>query len=495
MPNAPKTFADLAKPEYKGQVALNGDPRTSGSGFAAVMAASLANGGSADDILPGIQFFADLKASGNLIPVSVDQSTVISGETPIAIDWSYNWPGLRKQIEDAGYSVEINFPADGVYGGFYSQGVVKNSPHQACAKLWIEHIVSNEGALGYLGGGAMPGPVRGARGRRSHRRRRQGRVAAGRPARPGELPVPGTDRRGHGGARSQLGPDGGRRLIGALRPIARCTLDGGRADGTVPAARRLSRITPWAGLLPFLAFLFLFLLLPAYGVVKKAFTDTGGGFTTSTFFDVIGDERQAFVGSFKISFVTAGLGVAIGTAVAYAAATATRPRWLRPLVSAFSGVAANMGGVVLAFLFFTLLGRQGLGTKLVREGVGVDLYNTSWFDISSFWGWATVYMYFQIPLMVLVDAAGDRRTQAGLARSVLEPRWHHVDVLATGRAAGARTIDARRVPPLVRQRVQRLRHRLRAQQPGQRRAGQDQLRPHGRRRRPHLRAVTRSQHG
>jgi len=54
------------------------------------MAASIANGGSADDILPGIQFFADLKASGNLIPTSVDQSTVISGETPIAIDWSYN---------------------------------------------------------------------------------------------------------------------------------------------------------------------------------------------------------------------------------------------------------------------------------------------------------------------------------------------------------------------------------------------------------------------
>jgi putative spermidine/putrescine transport system permease protein len=180
------------------------------------------------------------------------------------------------------------------------------------------------------------------------------------------------------------------------------TLDGGRADGTAPAARRLPRITPWAGLLPFFAFLFLFLLLPAYGVVKKAFTDTGGGYTTSTFFNVIRDERQAFIGSFKVSLVTAALGVAIGTAVAYAAATATRPRWLRPLVAAFSGVAANMGGVVLAFLFFTLLGRQGLGTKLVREGVGVDLYNTSWFDISSFWGWTTVYMYFQIPLMVLV---------------------------------------------------------------------------------------------
>ncbi|MEO6651996.1 MAG: ABC transporter permease subunit [Ilumatobacteraceae bacterium] len=57
---------------------------------------------------------------------------------------------------------------------------------------------------------------------------------------------------------------------------------------------------------------------------------------------------------------------------------------------------------MLAFLFITLLGRQGLGTKLVRDGLGFDLYGTSWFDISSFWGWVTVYMYFQIPLMVLV---------------------------------------------------------------------------------------------
>jgi putative spermidine/putrescine transport system substrate-binding protein len=154
--NAPKTWADLAKPEYKGQVALNGDPRTSGSAFAAVMAASLANGGSADDVMPGIQFFADLKKSGNLIPTEVTQATVISGETPIALDWSYNYPGLISAIEDAGFTVEVNFPTDGVYGGFYSQGVVKNSPHQACAKLWIEHILSNEGALGYLQGGAMP---------------------------------------------------------------------------------------------------------------------------------------------------------------------------------------------------------------------------------------------------------------------------------------------------------------------------------------------------
>ena len=156
VPNPPKSFADLTKPEYKGLVALNGDPRESGSALAAVMAASIANGGSADDIMPGIQFFADLKASGNLIPTEVTQATVISGETPIALDWSYNYPGLAAAVEDAGFEIEINFPSDAAYGAPYAQGVVMGSPHQACAKLWIEHILSDEGALAYLGGGGMP---------------------------------------------------------------------------------------------------------------------------------------------------------------------------------------------------------------------------------------------------------------------------------------------------------------------------------------------------
>ncbi len=156
---APKTFADLKKPEYKGLVALNGDPREAGAAFAAVMAASLANGGSADDIMPGIQFFADLKKSGNLGSTDVTKETVLSGDTPIAIDWSYNVPGLAKELADAGLTVETNFPSDGIYGGFYAQGVVKDSPHQNCSKLWIEHILSDEGALGYLQGGAVPARI------------------------------------------------------------------------------------------------------------------------------------------------------------------------------------------------------------------------------------------------------------------------------------------------------------------------------------------------
>lgn len=156
VPNPPTSFADLKKPEYKGLVSLNGDPRESGAAFAAVMAASIANGGSADDIAPGIAFFAELKKSGNLGGTDVTKATVLSGETPISIDWSYNLPSLRADLVKAGLTVETKYPSDAVYGGFYGQGLVKGSPHQACGKLWLEHLLSDEGALGYLEGGAIP---------------------------------------------------------------------------------------------------------------------------------------------------------------------------------------------------------------------------------------------------------------------------------------------------------------------------------------------------
>jgi len=159
VPNAPQTFADLTKPEYKGLVNLNGDPRESGAAFAAVVAAAIANGGSADDVLPGIQYFADLKTSGNLGGTDVTKETVLSGETPIALDWSYNVPGLRADLEAAGLEVETAFPSDGIYGGFYGQGLIKDSPNQACSTLWTEHILSDEGALGYLEGGAVPARI------------------------------------------------------------------------------------------------------------------------------------------------------------------------------------------------------------------------------------------------------------------------------------------------------------------------------------------------
>ena len=152
----PTTWADLKKPAYKGMVTLNGDPRQAGAAFAAVVAAALANGGSYDDIMPGIQYFADLKKSGNLQAMDVTEAAMLSGDVPIALDWSYNFPGIQQKMKDAGFDVAVNIPADGLYGSYYAQSVVSDPVHPCAAELWLEHITGNEGALGYLAGGAIP---------------------------------------------------------------------------------------------------------------------------------------------------------------------------------------------------------------------------------------------------------------------------------------------------------------------------------------------------
>jgi putative spermidine/putrescine transport system substrate-binding protein len=154
--NPPQTWADLMKPEYKGQVTINGDPREAGAAFAAVVAAALANGGSYDDIMPGIQYFADLKKSGNLQVLDVTEAGLLSGDVPIALDWSYNFPGVVPGLKEAGFDFASTIPADGLYGSYYAQSVVANAVHPCAARLWIEHITGDAGALGYLEGGAIP---------------------------------------------------------------------------------------------------------------------------------------------------------------------------------------------------------------------------------------------------------------------------------------------------------------------------------------------------
>ena len=154
--SAPKSFAELADKKYKGMLALNGDPRKSGSGLAGVIAAALANGGSLDDITPGIEYFAKLKADGILKPVDLTEALYINGEAALGIDWSYNYVSTVDKMKENGITLVTNVPTDGVYGGFYAQGVVKGSPNQNAAKLWVEWLVSDGGATEYMKGGAFP---------------------------------------------------------------------------------------------------------------------------------------------------------------------------------------------------------------------------------------------------------------------------------------------------------------------------------------------------
>ncbi|MER5728150.1 extracellular solute-binding protein [Streptomyces sp. NPDC002138] len=152
----PQTFADLLKPEYKGQVALNGNPTKSGSAFAGVYAASLASGGSFDDIQPGLDFFGKLKKNGNYNPVESTPATVEKGETPISIDWDYLNAGYAEQFKPKGIDWKVAVPADGQFAQYYSQAVNKDAPHPAAARLWQEYLYSAEGQNLWLGGHARP---------------------------------------------------------------------------------------------------------------------------------------------------------------------------------------------------------------------------------------------------------------------------------------------------------------------------------------------------
>ncbi|MFJ8159356.1 ABC transporter substrate-binding protein [Streptomyces sp. NPDC096136] len=154
----PATFADLRKPEYKGQVALNGDPTKSGSAFAGVYAAALANGGSFDDIQPGIDFFAELAESGNLIPVQSTPDTIAQGRTPISIDWDFLNLGYADEFRKKGADVDWRtaIPFDGSFAEYYANAVNKDAPHPAAARLWQEYVFSPEGQNLRLGAYARP---------------------------------------------------------------------------------------------------------------------------------------------------------------------------------------------------------------------------------------------------------------------------------------------------------------------------------------------------
>ncbi len=151
----PQTFADLTKPEYAGQVALNGDPTASASAFAGVWAGALANGGTFDDINPGLAFFGGLADSGNLLLVDPTPATIESGQTPIVLDWDYLNLTQADEVA-ASFEWQVAVPSDGLFAQYYAQAINANAPHPAAARLWQEFLYSDEGQNLWLAGKARP---------------------------------------------------------------------------------------------------------------------------------------------------------------------------------------------------------------------------------------------------------------------------------------------------------------------------------------------------
>ena len=154
---APATMADLLKPEYKGMVALNGNPKSAASGLHGVVMAALANGGSADDISAGVKFFNDLNTAGNLLPVDPTPATIASGQTPCVIDWEYNNAALTADLTSKGIDWTVAVPSDAPpVASYYYQAINKDAPHPAAARLWQEFLYTPEAQNEWLKGFARP---------------------------------------------------------------------------------------------------------------------------------------------------------------------------------------------------------------------------------------------------------------------------------------------------------------------------------------------------
>ena len=149
--------ADLTNPAFKGKVALNGDPLKAAAGFNGVVLAALANGGSADNIAPGVAFFKHLHDIGNLIPVDPDPGTIAAGTTPIVIDWTYNEGGLVSTLAPKGITWKLVVPTDAPpVASYYNEAINKDAAHPAAARCWEEYVFSDAGQNTWLKGFALP---------------------------------------------------------------------------------------------------------------------------------------------------------------------------------------------------------------------------------------------------------------------------------------------------------------------------------------------------
>jgi putative spermidine/putrescine transport system permease protein len=229
-----------------------------------------------------------------------------------------------------------------------------------------------------------------------------------------------------------------------------------RADATARAetvgtsgagTRRSRRLGPrrlsfaWTGLLPFFVFVGIFFVLPIGVILFTAFrrtqrvrnplTEQFQSRTSYTFDNlsesIDGVYRTALGNSLQLSAITAVIGAVVGVLLAYAIVSGSSSA-LRQVVTAAAAVLAQSGGVQLAFLFIATIGGSGLVTNFLEDHFGYSLVRDGGFSLESVEGIALIYLYFLIPLMVLVMAPaieGLRPQWSEAAESLGAKRWHY----------------------------------------------------------------------
>jgi putative spermidine/putrescine transport system permease protein len=158
----------------------------------------------------------------------------------------------------------------------------------------------------------------------------------------------------------------------------------------------------WLGILPFALFITLFLIMPTMKIVVGAFQTPDGSFTFDNILNLFTPSIMAAYGiSIRISIASAFFGCLIGFGVAAAIVLGGLPRFIRGPIMTFSGVASNFAGVPLAFAFLATLGPVGFITVFLQTELGINLRMLG-FNLLSFWGLTLTYLFFQIPLMILI---------------------------------------------------------------------------------------------
>jgi len=201
----------------------------------------------------------------------------------------------------------------------------------------------------------------------------------------------------------------------------------------VTPQRRVGRtLLPVLAVSPFLLYTFLGLGIPILAVIDFAFRNPKGHLTTANVTLVShGTYLLGFKNSILLATITSVIPGILGLFLAYAILT-SRSGALRRLVATASGVLANFGGINLTFMFIATLGSTGVLTTWL-SAVHLNPANFG-FNLYSFYGVVVVYMYFQVPLMVLVitPALGGLRASWREAASNMGASswryWRHVGI-------------------------------------------------------------------
>ena len=200
--------------------------------------------------------------------------------------------------------------------------------------------------------------------------------------------------------------------LSAVQP-APVSLEKARSPRT---GRRFS-VGPSLALLPFLAYVLVFLIVPTVTIVIGAF-QSDAGLTLDNIRALSSDAAvNALWKSIVLSGVSALIGAFLGALLAYLVVTLPETSIMRRFVLSICGVLAQFGGVALAFAFIATIGFSGVITEALRNGPGIDIFGSGW--LYGLPGLIVVYTYFQIPLMVIVFLP---------ALQGLRPQWREAAV-------------------------------------------------------------------